>query len=267
MPDQILSAGDVAAFEARGYVRVNEAFPMEAALEMQDAMWCELREDFAIERDDPATWDQPRRYLRLPKTDPRQQAMYTERLLGACDELLDSGPWMPAHWGRPLVTFPEKSPDPWIVPTSIWHWDCRLHENVDAVRRLIVFTFFSHVEAGGGGTVIVEGSHRLLQRFYEELPASERELEHRKLRKRFLEWDPWLQRLSGAEIVADRNAFFMGASRDVRGVPTRVIELTGRPGDAVLCHPLMLHATAPNCSDVPRFMRIRFPGESPVSYR
>jgi len=161
------------------------------------------------------------------------------------------------------VTFPVDSPTVWTVPTGVWHWDCALHQNVGAVERLVVFTFFSPVETGGGGTLIVEGSHRLLQSFYHQLPPEERALAHRTLRKRLLEWDPWLQRLCGLETVpAGRNTYLMGASHDVRGFPLRVVELTGRPGDAVICHPLMFHTTAPNHSDVPRFMRIKFPGAS-----
>ena len=261
--EKALNADEVTAFAARGYVCVNDAFSSEAALEMQDVMWRELLEAFGIDRTDRATWHQPPHDLRRSKTDPGQLAMNTERLLGACDALLDAGSWgTPTHWGRVLVTFPDDSPTEWTVPTGVWHWDSALHENVGGVERLVVFTFFSEVETGGGGTLIVEGSHRLLQSFHEQLPAGERELAHRKLRKRFLEWDPWLQRLSGLEPVpADRNGYFMGASRDVRSIPSRVVELTGRPGDAVICHPLMLHTTAPNHSDVARFMRIKFPPE------
>ncbi|GMR22573.1 MAG: hypothetical protein BMS9Abin37_0932 [Acidobacteriota bacterium] len=180
--------------------------------------------------------------------------MNTERLLGACNELLDVGHWgTPAHWGRVLVTFPADSPTEWTVPTGVWHWDCVLHENVGAVERLVVFTFFSEVEIGGGGTLIVEGSHRLLQSFHEELPDGERKLAHRQLRKRFLAGDPWLRRLSGLESMpCDRNAYFMGASHDVRGFSLRVVELTGRPGDAVICHPLMLHTRRPRTTPMYR---------------
>ena len=45
---------------------------------------------------------------------------------------------------------------------------------------------------------------------------------------------------------------------EVRGVPCQVVELTGEPGDAVFCNLGMLHAVARNCSEEPRFMRVKF---------
>ena len=43
----------------------------------------------------------------------------------------------------------------------------------------------------------------------------------------------------------------------VDGMPLRVVELTGEPGDMVFCHPVMVHCAAPNRGDWPRFMRIK----------
>jgi hypothetical protein len=56
---------------------------------------------------------------------------------------------------------------------------------------------------------------------------------------------------------ADRIAPFMDSETIVDGVPLRVVELTGQPGDMVFCHPVMVHCVAPNRGSWPRFMRIR----------
>ena len=56
---------------------------------------------------------------------------------------------------------------------------------------------------------------------------------------------------------ADRIAAFMERETFVEGVPLRVIELTGEPGDMVFCHPVMVHCVAPNRGERPRFMRIK----------
>jgi hypothetical protein len=48
-----------------------------------------------------------------------------------------------------------------------------------------------------------------------------------------------------------------GAGVDVGGVPLRVVELTGEPGDMVFCHPLMVHCSTQNLGTRPRFMRIK----------
>ena len=248
-------------FEARGYVRIPEAFPPDAALRMQDAMWRELREDFNIVREDRSTWRQPERDLRRVRSASEQDAITTPRLTGRIEALVGAANWTkPRDWGRVLVTFPEGEGRDWTLPTGPWHWDSELGRNLDGVRRLVIFTFFSDVTSHGGGTVIVEGSHRLLARFYERLSNDERKLKHGKLRKRFLNWDPWLRSLAGLEDgPPDRVGYFMDVPREVHGIPVRVVELTGRPGDAVLCHPLMIHCPAPNCSRTPRFMRIKFP--------
>jgi ectoine hydroxylase-related dioxygenase (phytanoyl-CoA dioxygenase family) len=40
----------------------------------------------------------------------------------------------------------------------------------------------------------------------------------------------------------------------VDGVPVRIVELTGEPGDVVFLHPHLFHAPAPNHGRTPRLM-------------
>ena len=56
---------------------------------------------------------------------------------------------------------------------------------------------------------------------------------------------------------ADRVSAFMESEALVEGVPLRVVELTGEPGDMVFCHPLIVHCAAPSRGTAPRFMRIK----------
>jgi len=251
-----LCAEQVAAFEEHGYLRLCGVFPREIALELQQRMWTELREDLGIDRDDRSTWYQPRRSLRRAKWDPLQSAIATESLVGAIDALLAPVRWhVPSNWGVVLVTFPDCAQG-WTLPASGWHYDLDPHDNATVLSGLIVFTFFSTVGPRGGGTLIVEGSHRLLRRFCEDVSSDGRRGDHHQLRRRFLRHDPWLRALAGAGPgPKDRIGYFMRETREVRGIRVRVTELTGQPGDAILCHPLMLHVAAPNCSATPRFMR------------
>ena len=56
--------------------------------------------------------------------------------------------------------------------------------------------------------------------------------------ERFHRSHPWLMALTGqAPSPADRIAAFMDRETIVDGVPLRVVELTGEPGDMVFCHP------------------------------
>lgn len=251
-----LTAEQVATFEERGHLRLCEVFPRDVALELQESMWAELRDQFGIDRDDRRTWYQPRRSLRRAKRDPRQSIIATQPLVEAIGTLLGPRHWrLPSNWGVVLVTFPDHTREEWSLPRAGWHYDFDLRDNITSVRGLLVFTFFSAVEPRGGGTLIVEGSHRLLRRFGDSLSPDAWQAGHLQLRRRFLRHHPWLRSLSGAGAEPmDRRAHFTRET-DVGGIPVRVTELTGQPGDAILCHPLMLHVAAPNHSDTPRFMR------------
>lgn len=252
-----LTEEQLATFNDCGHVRLRAAFPPEAALHLQERMWAELRDDFRIDRDDRRTWWQPRQSLRRAKRDALQRVVASERLLGAIGTLLGPVRWqVPSNWGVVLVTFPSSSAGEWSLPTSGWHYDFDLDRNANSLGGLFVFTFFSDVVPRGGGTLIVEGSHRLLRAFHAELPPADRHAAHQVLRKQFLRFDPWLKALTGrGDVPDDRIGYFMNEVREVRGVPVRVVELTGAPGDAILCHPLTLHVAAPNHADTPRFMR------------
>ena len=253
---EALSDEQRTAFHEQGHVRLRAAYPREVALRIQANMWAELLEDFGIDESDRGTWYQPRRSLRRAKWDPLQAAIATDVLVGAIAALLRPASWrLPTNWGAVLITFPNRSRDDWGVPSDGWHYDFDAHENATSVRGLTVFTFFSTVEPRGGGTLIVEGSHLLLRRFVSSLPPDERRSDHQALRRRFLRHDPWLRALTGvAEPPPDRIRRFMQEG-EAGTVPLRVVELTGDPGDVILCHPLMLHVSAQNGASVPRFMR------------
>jgi hypothetical protein len=66
----------------------------------------------------------------------------------------------------------------------------------------------------------------------------------------------------------DRVAHFLGAAHAADGIPLRVAELIGEPGDAILCHPLLLHVASHDVGDAPRFMRSqRICGETSGGWR
>ena len=219
-------------------------------------MWTELLDDFRIDQADRRTWFQPPRSLCKAKWDPLQGAIATDALIGSIDALLGPASWqVPTNWGVVLVTFPDRTRDEWSIPSAGWHYDFDAHANATGIGGLLVFTFFSCVEPRGGGTLIVEGSHRLVRRFVGSLPPGEGPVDHQTVRRRFLRHDPWLRALTGAApSPADRTAFLMREG-EAASIPLRVVEVMGEPGDVVLCHPLMLHVAAQNAAREPRFMR------------
>jgi hypothetical protein len=252
-----LTPADIRRFERDGYLVVRQAFSPGDALDMERRWWQELAEAHGIRRDDRSSWRRLPGDLKAAKRDRSQTTILTSRVSGVLDDLLGPGAWPPPRdWGRPLVTFPE--PGAWDVPTALWHWDnaCDLH--LDQPRALFVVAFIGPVAPRGGGTLILSGSPRLLIQQQLRIPASGRHGSITEERDRFHRSEPWLMSLTGqAPSPADRIAAFMAGETIVDGVPLRVVELTGEPGDMVFCHPLMVHCAAPNRGTWPRFMRIK----------
>jgi hypothetical protein len=183
--------------------------------------------------------------------------MLSGRVRGVFDDLLGPAAWPPPrNWGRAIVTFPE--PGAWDVPARLWHWDnsCGLH--LDHPTALFVVSFIGPVAPRGGGTLVLAGSPRLLIQQERRIPARQRTGLGALPWERFHRCHPWVMALTGqAPSPADRIAAFMDRETVIDGVPLRVVELTGEPGDMVFCHPLMVHCAAPNRGTWPRFMRIK----------
>ena len=108
----------------------------------------------------------------------------------------------------------------------------------------------SHVLPQGGGTLILEGAHKLLLRYHRR-GVEAKGPPHNT----FFKAHPWLVDLrNNTGPMNERVARLMEQNAEIENIKVRVVELTGEPGDAVLCHPLIVHARSQNASKVPRFM-------------
>jgi hypothetical protein len=252
-----LTSADLERFERDGYLVVRQAFPRADGLAMERAWWRELEDVHGISPDDRSGWRQIRGDLKAAKRDPIQAKILTQRVRGVFDDLLGKGAWSPPRdWGRTIVTFPE--PGAWEVPTRLWHWDNPCEPHLDRPTALFVVSFIGPVAPRGGGTLILSGSPRLLIKQERRVPADQRRGLGGSVWERFHRCHPWLMALTGqAPSPADRIAAFMEAETTVEGVPLRVVELTGEPGDMAFCHPVMVHCVGPNRGARPRFMRIK----------
>jgi hypothetical protein len=243
------------AFAELGFVRIPGAFSRAQAQAMEDQLWTILGEKAGVSRTDPTTWPvagvtglQP--FKKLPVFD----AIGSQTTLAVIDDLLGKGRWKPPkEWGQFLVTFP--SQEPWTVPDG-WHTDFDFRTPLEPLSGLLIFSFLADVAPQGGGTVVLNGSHRLISRFVAAQPA-ETLATMKRNRTAFLRTNPWLQELAADQSAPDRVARFMTTPHIIDGVPLHVSELSGQAGDIVLGHPLLLHSTAPNSGQWPRFMRIQ----------
>jgi len=139
---------------------------------------------------------------------------------------------------RPQVLFTLPNAQTWSLPDG-WHTDSpRLASNSSAGVQL--FTFLERVDPQGGGTVVIGGSHRLIN--------EGRHIRPRDLVARLRKDEAFHQMISAK--VADSSL----PATTVHEMPLQVLELTGSPGDAWLMDLRVLHASAPNASGRPRVM-------------
>ena len=142
----------------------------------------------------------------------------------------------------PSLLFTLPNAREWTVPRSIWHVDLpRLP--LSGVPGVQAFAFLDDVPPGGGGTLVVAGSHRLL---------NDSGFVRSKHVKRALKREPWFRDLFSRH-SEDRLRFMERGGR-IGDVEVQVAELHGKAGDVALTDIRLLHTLAPNTSDTPRMM-------------
>jgi hypothetical protein len=222
---------------------------------MCDLLWALLARH-GVHRDAPETWISER--VTGIQAVARSQAfnpMANPAVCSSLDDLFGAGAWKrPPRWGQPLVTFPGGRKH-WDVPHMSWHLDAPASALVAGKKLpgVVVFAYLAPVLEQGGGTLVLAGSHRVVEDFAANAdPADEgRSADVRSALKRA---EPWLRALWSRDDKTDRVRRFMTEGAEVRGVPLRVMELTGEPGDVVIWHPWLFHAPAANCKSQPRLM-------------
>jgi hypothetical protein len=240
-------------FDRSGIVRVPGAIAPRSVREMCDRVWAALNRRYQIRRDDPATWKARRLagFHDVPKSENFEQ-VGSPAVCAALDNLFEGRNWdRPERWASLLITFPE-STGRWDVPHKSWHLDfpapCGLH-GFFAVR---LFVCLAKLQPGGGGTLFVAGSHRLVQAFADTDRAVK--LRSAAAREALIGAHPWMKELCTFDENVDRVRRFVKEGALINDVDVRVVEMTGEPGDVFLTHPLILHAASTNCTKDPRLV-------------
>jgi hypothetical protein len=243
----VLTAHQHEQFRATGLLRLEGAFPPAAAEAMSGRLWDFLVSQYAIDPNDRSTWtvEQPARFQPVTHSGAFR-AVGAGPLCAALDALLGPGQWArPRWWGRPLVTFPQDGP--WELPARAWHFDCMPVS--PGHRPVQFFAFLNKVLPHGGGTLVLAGSHRLVAPYLGLGEAFRLDRVRTSLASH-----PWLRGLWQPDDADDRIQRYMSDGTIIDGVPLRVIELTGEPGDVILMHSDTFHAVAPNRLAEPRMM-------------
>lgn len=249
----MLSPAQRDEFDRRGLLRLPGTIPPAEVTAMRQRLWQHLADTYGAHPGRPETWpvDPPAQFQKLTGTGAFD-AVATGQLCMAVDDLFGADDWQrPAHWGRPLVTFPRPG-TAWDVPTSGWHLDTQDLE----LTMLVVFAHLAPVRPGGGGTLVVSGSHRLTAPSGPQ--AGNAPVRSRDVKAHLGTMHPWFRDLWNGDGDTDRVHRYLTEGADIDGVQVRVEELTGEPGDAVIMHPRLLHVVAPNSLDAPRIMLLQF---------
>lgn len=239
-----------ADFERDGIVKLERVFPENAAVAMRGVFWREMLNRYGVQREDPSTWDlHAPTGLKSTKKSRAFDPIFGPALRGALDDIFGDTGWRePKHMGQVLVTMPNASE--WRVPHKLWHSDFDTHMGIDRLFAVKWWTFFDVVEPGQGGTPQLAGGHKAFARFL----RSCEDLEYKYARDTFLKSHPWLRALSNDDGDPCRSERLM-AEADIDGLPMRVVELTGKPGDVFITHAWVYHSIAVNARDTPRMMR------------
>ena len=238
-------------FQTHGWVRISGAFSAHEAAAMRDVVWRALA-SVDILRDDPTTWRKERPdHLQHLKSDPAFRAVGSERTLAAIDEVVGSQTWRrPSDWGAFFLLFPPGGHG----STRRWrHLDADYSGPLAPPKGVKVHAMFGDVAPRSGGMMIIDGSHRLVHRWFLDHPprAGARGAELRASVHRH----PYLRDLCTVGEAAARIERFHERVEAVDGIPLQVLENTATAGDVILMHPLLLHApptTHLGCA--PRFL-------------
>jgi len=276
----IISEEQVKQFMEKGWVRIKAAIPREMALEAQNEIWSILNAKCGISQE-KASWHTPFYQLSENYRHGIFGACTTPRLMGAIEELIGNGrldagyeqDGVPFGWWP--INFSLGSTEDWDVPVGGWHWDgLHFRHYIDSPEQgLLMIVMYSDVEARGGGTLLAEGTHKLVAQFLAQYPDG---IEYKDAIPIMNRSNPWLAELTGSYgDVADEDRKEIYTTDQIHSIPTgedriqkfmeqdyvdengvrlRVVEATGEAGDVLLCHPFIYHTGSQNHSGRARIM-------------
>ena len=250
-------------FFQRGFTSISNAFSRHAAAAMVHRFWS-FMEQQNVHRNSPESWPEGQVYgISELKRESEFAEIGSPATLSGINDLLGEDGWrQPSTWGQILATFPATD-GRWSwnsifqrqvnVETILWHTDYEYDLSPDALAGVQVFAILNELTIGGGGTLVVEGSHRVVREFVRHRsPQALANMKQNRLA--LMNSDPFLQAISNAVSVDRPEQWIAKHKATIGGIPVAVNQVTGRPGDVVLCHPWLLHAPSPNCNEAPRIM-------------
>lgn len=267
-------------FAERGVVRIEGLIP-EAAIApnrervygiLEDAgVWRDGRWVFDDERGENRTpgkfhWLAPTKHLPMRRIrdcakSAAFRAMFLSDALAAAKELAgerlctNKPPASGAAdaFSRPQLLFTPPGADHWFVPNTIWHLDVpRLGEA--GAPGVQVFILLDDIPPGGGATLVVAGSHRLLNDRVRRSKDVKKSLKRRPYFQHLMGPRPQDRDPSDGSHIDPDSARLLNRPGHDGDIPLQVVEMAGKAGDAYITDLRLLHTLAPNASPRPRLM-------------
>ncbi len=234
-------------FERRGMVRVPGAIGADVLGPMRDSLRTRIENTEFVE---VAGALRPVRGTELDMWSVGQEPAFAslpDAFANAVERVFGPGEWTQVEDERGGYFMPHL-PCPGVTATecaAAWHVDEPTEPGKQPHHRLLGFAHVGPVVPGGGGTVVLTGSHRRLALLANELGTpTTTDVSLQGLRAA----DPWVASLLKA------NDSRLGAEHTSAGIRLRVEEMTGDAGDIVLVNPCCLHTTSANASAFPRLV-------------
>jgi hypothetical protein len=245
------------AFEQTGIIRLPKAFPRDAADAMLDAVWGYVERKTPLRRHDATTWEPPRISFKNLKRNRAFGALVDNPpVRSALDGIFGADRWRASQKG-PQVLMTVPSAPPWVLPHRLWHMDTDFERPPWPTFGVKLFACIAPLRPGGGATLAISGSHRLVGRFGPTLAAGRRG-GNQVTWGRMMQQDPWLDDLRRAGPEPERTRRLLGAPHDANGIEVEIVELCGEPGDVFVTHLQVFHCAAPNVADTPRMALATF---------
>ena len=254
----MLSQEEKESFVKWGFVKIDALIPNEVVDPIREAVLDRLRrhgfwgkEGWEAPADAEAEKNLRNTIKEISRSSKSLRPILTERVLSYARNLVSGDE---VEMSPPITQFLFTAPrsyvmnhdgrwnGKWEVPRNIWHLDMPRSRSIGPPGPEM-FTFLNKVEPKGGGTLILAGSHRLL---------NDVDYLSSKGVKRKLKRHAYFRELTGKG-DGDRSRFLEEIGY-IDNVPVKVVELTGDPGDVYFVDLRLLHSLGANTSDQPRMM-------------
>jgi len=224
----MLTKEEIDHFIQNGYIRIDNAFSDQIAIDVMDILW----NDLPCERENPLTWTEPVIRLQYYSQEAFIQSVNNKRLHSIYDQLVGLKKWNPC---MNIGTFPIRFPSN-VEPDDVGpHVDAsfpgddindflKWRVNVFSKgRALLMLVIFSDISEDDAPTIVYRKSH-----------------------------------FDVAKLLLPKGKFglsFIELANELKQLPEREKVLAiGKPGTIYLCHPFIVHSAQTHNGKSPRFM-------------